>query len=432
MPRLPLRFLLVLLLATFGLGGAVFAQLESGERGIPPIDSASTLEIGGIKVDVSAKDAASARLAGWRLAQRQGFAKLWAQMHRKPEGEAPRVPDSTLDGIVSSIEIEEERIAPGRYIATLQILFDRSRSASLLGAEGPVRRSAPMLLIPILVSGGTATTVELRNPWQRAWAEYRTVNSAIDYIRISGQGIDPLLATAAQVRRPGRAMWRNLVDFYGAADVLVATAQVRRLYPGGPSVATFTGSFGPDRQLLGSFTLRAESSADLPRMMAEGVRRMDALYTSWLAAGALSPDPSLLPPPPPPVIEEEVVEEERPKPPTDQVIQVVVTSPYSPVGWLRSIPGVRSVEEIGTQVLVVRYRGSAGQLAGALNARGWQTSNAGGVFTITGYAPPQPQPAQPAPQPTQPGQPVPQPQQQQLRRPAGEPLVPVQTNRPGA
>jgi hypothetical protein len=211
-------------------------------------------------------------------------------------------------------------------------------------------------------------------------------------------------------------MWRNLVDYYGAADVLVATAQVRRLYPGGPSVATFTGSFGPDRELLGSFTLRAESSADLPRMMAEGVRRMDALYTSWLASGGLSPDPSLLPPPPPPV--EEEVEEPTVQEPTEQVIQVAVTSPYSPVGWLRSIPGVRSVQEIGTQVLVVRYRGSAGQLAAALNARGWQTSSASGVFTITGYAPP----AAPTPLPVQPA-----PAQPQPPRPAPEPLVPVPT-----
>jgi hypothetical protein len=425
MPRQSLR-LLVLLLACAGLGTAVFAQLESGERGIPPIDSASTLEIGGIKVDVAAKDAESARLAGWRLAQRQGFAALWAKMHSRPISEAPKLPDSTLDGIVSSIAIEEERIAPGRYIATLQVLFDRSRSAALLGAEGPVSRSAPMLLIPVMVSGGTATTVELRNPWQRAWAEYRTANSAIDYVRISGQGIDPLLATAAQVRRPGRAMWRNLVDFYGAADVLVATAHVRRLYPGGPSVATFTGSFGPDRKSLGSFTLRAESSADLPRMMAEGVQRMDALYTSWLASGGLNPDPSLLPPPPPPLVEE-IEEEEAPEvAPTDQVIQIAVTSPYSPVGWLRSIPGVRSVQEIGAQVLVVRYRGSAGQLAGALNARGWQTSSASGVFTITGYAPPAPQPV---PQPAQPAQP--QSPQPPPPRPAPEPITPVPGNRPG-
>jgi hypothetical protein len=406
-------FPVLLLLLSLGAGGTVLAQLESGDRGIPPIDSASTLEVGGIKVDVAAKDAESARLAGWRLAQRLGFRKLWAQLHKAPESEAPSIPDSTLDDIVSSIAVEDEKIAPGRYIASLKILFDRSRAAGMLGAAGPVRRSAPLLLIPVMVSGGTATTVETRNPWQRAWAEYRTSNSAIDYVRISGQGIDPLLVTAAQTRRPGRAMWRNLVDFYGAADVLVASAQVRRLYPGGPAVATFTGFFGADRKPLGSFTLRAKDSAELPKMMAEGVARMDALYTQWLAAGGLRPDPSLLPPPPPPVEEEEVVEEA----PTESTIQIAVTSPYSPVGWLRSIPGVSSVQEIGSQVLVVRFKGSAGQLAAALNARGWQTSNANGVFTITGYAPPaapKPQPATPPP-----------------ATPAPEPLTPVATNTQG-
>ncbi|GAA4043092.1 hypothetical protein GCM10022281_25360 [Sphingomonas rosea] len=417
-------FLGLALLIALGAGGVGLAQLESGDRGIAPIDSASTLEIGGIKVDVAAKDAETARLAGWRIAQRQGFKALWAKLHNAPASAAPTLPDSTLDDIVSSIAIEEERIAPGRYIASLQILFDRSRAAGLLGAGGPVRRSAPMLLVPVMVSGGTATTVETRNPWQRAWAEYRTSNSAIDYVRISGQGIDPLLVNAGQLRRPGRAMWRNLVDFYGAADVLVATAEVRRLYPGGPSVATFTGSFGADRKPLGSFTLRAKDSADLPRMMAEGVRQMDALYTRYLNAGELNPDRSLLPPPPPPV---EEVEEEAPEAPVQQTIQIAVTSPYSPVGWLRSIPGVASVQEIGAQVLVVRFNGSPGQLAGALNARGWQTSNASGVFTITGYAPPKPAAPAPAPAPAAPapaGTPPP-------ARPAPEPLVPVNTNTQG-
>lgn len=399
-------FVVFLLLVSLLGGGTVVAQLESGDRGIPPLDSASTLEISGIKVDVAGKDAESARLAGWRIAQREGFKKLWAQTHKRPLGEAPTLPDSTLDGLVSSIAIEEEKIAPGRYIATLGVLFDRSRSGALLGVDGPVRRSAPMLLIPILTSGGTETTVELRNGWQRAWNEYRTSNSAIDYVRVSGQGIDPLLVTAAQTRRPGRAMWRNLVDFYGAADVLIAEAQVRRLYPGGPAVATFIGFFGPDRRPLGAFTLRADDSAGVPRMMAEGVRQMDALYTRYLAAGELTPDPSLIIPEPPPLPEEEE-EEERPEAPTEQVIQIAVTSPYSPVGWLRSIPGVRSVQEIGAQVLVVRYRGSAGQLAGALNARGWQTSTSSGVLTITGYAPPAPQPVPtPQPPPQQPAEPL--------------------------
>ena len=48
-------------------------------------------------------------------------------------------------------------------------------------------------------------------------------------------GADPLLINAAQTDRPGRGWWRNLLDMYGAADILVAEVQLQRLYPGGPA-----------------------------------------------------------------------------------------------------------------------------------------------------------------------------------------------------
>ena len=44
--------------------GALYAQLEGGDRGVPPVDSASTLEVTGIEVDVTAKNADEARLEG--------------------------------------------------------------------------------------------------------------------------------------------------------------------------------------------------------------------------------------------------------------------------------------------------------------------------------------------------------------------------------
>lgn len=408
LPIRTVRFLLLAIAFLAVTGGAVWAQLESGDRGIPPLDSSNTLEIGGIKVDVAGEDANDARFKGWRIAQREGFKALWAKAHGRPVSEAPLPADSVLDGLVSSIIVEQERIGPNRYIASLGVLFDRARSGELLGVAGQVRRSAPMLLIPVMVSGGTMTGVETRNPWQRAWAEFRTSQSPIDYVRVSGLGIDPLLINAAQTDRPGRGWWRNIIDLYGAADVLVAEVKLHRLYPGGPAIATFVGYHGPDRRPLGTFSLRAANSAELPAMMNRGVQQMDALFTRWLAAGELRADPSLLIPEVPLPVEEEEPETEQQQP-QSRAIQVVVTSPYSPVGWLRSIPGVISVQEIGSAVLVVNYRGSPGQLQAALAARGWQSDTTTGVFRITGYAPPaQPQPAPPAqPQPAapQPAQP---------------------------
>src|SRR5205814_4628584 len=100
----------ILLLAAIGIAGGLYAQLETNDRGILPLDSSNTLEIGGIHVDVGGADAQSARYAGWRIAQRQGFKMLWAKMHNASANEAPSLPDGTLDQIVSSINVEREQI----------------------------------------------------------------------------------------------------------------------------------------------------------------------------------------------------------------------------------------------------------------------------------------------------------------------------------
>ncbi|MBA3511315.1 heavy-metal-associated domain-containing protein [Sphingomonas sp.] len=416
---------LLLFLVAVTLSGALYAQLESGERGILPIDSSGTLEITGIHVDVGGKDAASARYSGWRLAQRQGFRALWAKTHGRPISEAPSLPDSTLDGLVSSITIEREQIGPNRYIADLGILFDRARAGEILGVGGPRRQSPPMLLIPILVSGGTATSVELRNSWQRAWAQFRTSQSTIDYVRVSGMNVDPLLVNAAQTNRPGRGWWRNIVDLYGAADILVAQVQLHRLYPGGPARARFIARHGPDNEIVGGFTLTAPNSDAIPAMMNEGVRRMDELFMAALEAGALERDPSLdIPEPPPlPELEEEVVEAPRSQAQQQAfAFQVQITAPNVTVynfamAHLRTVPGIeqvtpQSINPGGTSYILVSFRGSGAQLAAALIARGWSADYGGTVVRMRGGAgppppvPPPPPIQQPQPQPQPPGQPV--------------------------
>jgi hypothetical protein len=420
----------MLIAVALGISGVIFAQLETADRGILPLDSSNTLEIGGIHVDVGGPDGQSARYAGWRIAQRQGFKALWAKMHNAPVSQAPTLPDGTLDQIVSSINVEREEIGPNRYIADLGVLFDRARAAQFLDLAdgGRIQRSVPMLLIPVTVSAGTATSVELRNAWQRAWAQFRTSQSPIDYVRVSGMGADPLLVNASQASRPGRGWWRNLLDMYGANDILVAEVQLQRLYPGGPARARFIARHGPDSEILGGFTLTAPSSEAIPAMVAQGAQRIDQIYAQALAAGRLTRDSSLNLPPPPVLPQ---LPEEKAPPPVSQFnsFQVQVSGKnvnfYNfAMAHLRSIPGVNSaapqqINPGGTSYILVSYKGGIAQLAAALVARGWVVDLAeGSVIKIHSESdkppalpppPVQPQPAPAAQQPPKPSPPGGQP-----------------------
>jgi hypothetical protein len=280
-----------------GSAGLVYAQLEGSDRGIPPVDSTSNFEVTDIQVDVSAGDADSARQEGWKVAQRLGWKKLWSRTVGRPEDQAPDLADNVLNQIVSGIVIEEEQIGPTRYVAKLGLLFDRARTGQMLGVGGVVRRSAPLLVIPLMRTGSTGYALEFRSPWQYAWAQFRTSTSPIDYVRPVGTGIDPLLLNAAQTGRRSRGWWRTLLDQYGASDVVVPEVQLIRAYPGGPAVARFTARYGPDNEVLGTFELRAEAQEQIQQMLAQGVQRMDAMYIQAFNAGLLRPDPTLIPPP---------------------------------------------------------------------------------------------------------------------------------------
>lgn len=394
--------------ALLACGAIVVAQIEAGDRGIAPISSSNDLMVSGITVDVTADSPEEARQKGWQEAQRKGWAALFRQVNGAAG--APGLPDSTLNGIVSAIVIEREQIGLGRYRATLGITFDRARAGQILGISGRVFRSPPLLVVPISFEGGVGQVFERRSEWQRAWAHFRTSDSSIDYVRTSGSGGDVLMLNLGQQRRRNRAWWRDILDQFGASDVLFPSVRIERMWPGGPIVGYFSARYGPDNELIGNFTLTARSPDGLRQMMVDGVKRIDGLYIGALADGRLRTDPSL-------VIEAPVAPEELPK--VEQAATVTATpsgEPSATVGepsaepatgdfsiqietpdalgviaaetGLRSVNGVisanaSSVAVGGVSVLRVRYRGDAAGLRAALSAAGWSVAQNGNTFRIS-------------------------------------------------
>ena len=393
------------------LGAALLAQV-GGDRGIAPVASSEDIEVRGLKVDVSGKNPEEARLNGWREAQKLAWEKLGG----------PAIPDSQLQGLVSAIVVEQERLGPRRYIATLGVIFDRARAGGLLGREGARAHSAPMLTLPVLIAGGTQTMFEVPSPWQRAWAESQMGGSAIDYVRPSGAGGESLLLTYGQTNRRSRAWWNDILDQFGAADVLIPIARLTYAYPGGPVEGHFTARYGPDSKYLGQFTLRVQSAAGIPAMFERAVQRFDAIFTRALDEGMLRPDPTLslgsveISPQVRALIEaarraeeaaagaREVVPGQtdtgEPTPtPTDEVPQALGTFTVQVVtpdgrafdaalAAIRGAAGVRGVAVSstavgGTSVVRVTYLGDIAGLAAALRAAGWNVNQGSSALAIS-------------------------------------------------
>lgn len=397
--------------------GSIWAQV-SGDRGISPVASSTDIEVRGIEVNVTGDNPEDARNNGWIAAQRIAWERIGGVS----------LPDSRIESLVSAIVVEEENIGPRRYVATLGVIFDRQRAGALLGGGGARARSAPMLLLPVLISGGTQTMFETRNPWQRVWAEYQFGASAIDYVRPSGFGGESLLLTYGQTSRRSRAWWNNILDQFGAADVLVPIAKLTREYPGGPIDGQFTARYGPDNRFLAEFSMRAESEEELPDMLEDALERFNTIFTRALSMGTLRPDPTLsldnieITPEIRALLEEAQAAEAAERAAAERaaaaleagegseaveiIAEPVVEVPSAPVTYtvqvatpdaaafdaalqgMRSVPGVSGAAVTstaigGTSVLNVTFAGDLSALAAGLRARGWQVVEGNNALSVS-------------------------------------------------
>lgn len=409
-PRLALGFGVALAIGLAALGASRLAAQIEGERGIVPLATSADIQASGIDVNVTADTAAEARRKGWAEAQRKAWQKLGGA----------EMSDSQIDAMVSAVVIEREQIGPRRYVARLGVIFDRAKAGQFLGSAAggklAASRSAPLLIIPVLHSGGVAQVYEVRGTWQRAWASFQTAASPIDYVRPSGAGGDSLLLSAGQPGRRSRIWWRTVLDQFGASDVIMPMARLERQWPGGPVRGRFTARYGPDNTWLAEFSLTANDEAGVPAMLGEAVRRMDGIYADALAQGLLRPDPTLAADqsafaaalaairaailPGAGGADADAGADSAPGAGASQAAAAATVATYtvqfaSPdaasvdaaLGAVRGVPGAQgasttSIAIGGTSVMRVTFAGDLDALASALRARGWQVSTGSNALSI--------------------------------------------------
>ena len=129
--------------------------------------------VDGIKVDVTAENALSARDQAFRQAQSKAFKVLADRMLSEGEAETFSMPDvAVISTLIKDYEITQEKLSSVRYIGTYKFRFsDKAvrRYFSGTGAAYTDVSSRPVLILPYYQHAGQTVLWSPYNVWMEAW-----------------------------------------------------------------------------------------------------------------------------------------------------------------------------------------------------------------------------------------------------------------------
>ncbi len=188
--------------------------------------------VAGVAVDATAKAAATARELAIAAGQRKAYRTLLRRLtlpedyRRHPVLEATEIP-----ALIQSFEVANEKTSSTRYLAELTIRFKKKAIRNLLRSVAiPFTEtvSRPVLVVPVLETGGARLLWEEDNPWLAAWAEQGNRDRLVPLLAPLGDLQDLASITAEQAVAGDEARLAALAARYGAAETLVAVARLGR------------------------------------------------------------------------------------------------------------------------------------------------------------------------------------------------------------
>ncbi|WP_395647525.1 DUF2066 domain-containing protein [Terricaulis sp.] len=152
----------------------IAAALCAFAPGAASAQSSNVYVVAGISVDVTAANAAAGQQAGFVAAQQQGFERLVRRVTPAAElagRQLPQLDPASLEHMVNSVDVEEERRSATRYIGRLTVRFDANQVRAFLRQQGLTvvdARTAPVLIAPLVLQGTATETAAL---WRDVWMD---------------------------------------------------------------------------------------------------------------------------------------------------------------------------------------------------------------------------------------------------------------------
>ncbi len=247
-----------------------------------------------ISVDATAEDAASARVAALEDGHRQAMATVLARI--VPRGDLlalPEIPPDEIAQLVADFTVDEERTSPVRYLAKLTFRFNPESVRQFLGARDvpfAQARGRPVLVLPVLGTGGGARLWRDPNSWRGTWNERRLDGELIPMIPPLGDLDDVGAIDARQALNGNPDRLEAVARRYGVDQVVVAQLRVSGDPAAGRArvevVARRYGGLAEQRPIVLSYAQQPdETRSGLFRRAADGL--VSEIQEAWKADNLL-------------------------------------------------------------------------------------------------------------------------------------------------
>ena len=196
-------------------------------RAVGPVET-GLFSVTGVQVDVTDKDAASARTRAIIEAQVKAFYILAERLGSPEAAQRLQGMDARDIGrLLRSLSIEEERSGPGRYIGKLTVRFLPDKIREVLGRYGidVVEDQAPAVIVLPVWKGPNGLVIWEDNLWRKAWLDLKAEQSLVPIIVPLGDLEDTSAITADEAAAGNAVKLESLMLRYEAKGVLVAMAE---------------------------------------------------------------------------------------------------------------------------------------------------------------------------------------------------------------
>ena len=258
-----------------------------------PATAAAVFSVSGVAVDVTAVDAATAKAKAVAEAQRRALDRLLRRLALASEqARLPAVDTLDAASLVRAYEVDEEKVAPNRYIASLTVQFEPDAVRRLLRGLGIAfaeTASEPVVVVPVFQSAQGLLLWQDDNPWRAAWAALPAADGLVPFVVPLGELADLVIVDAAVAAGGDREALSKLAERYDAGSTLVAEATVARDPAAGTiTVRVTTRHFVAEGVEVGGGTYSGAAADGLAPLLTTAARTTRAaLEKAWKAEHVL-------------------------------------------------------------------------------------------------------------------------------------------------